>query len=109
MSEQQLDDVFARYREAMPDPEPGPGFTPGLWRKIDTQRSMRFRLQHLSRLFLSGAAAAWLLMAAVLYLPADRTEMRHRSYVDALAASHESGSWVYAEALHGEIGETDSR
>jgi hypothetical protein len=82
---------------------------PELWRRIDARRNTRFQLQHLSRLFLSAAAALWLLMVAVLFLPGNGAPVKHHSYVDALAASHESGSWVYAEVLHTEMEEASSR
>ena len=104
-----LDELFARYREACPDPSPGPGFMPGLWEKIEARRRSRFRLLHLSRVFLSGAAAIWLLIAGVLLLPSSGPPTLRQSYVDALAASRESESWSYAEVLHVEIGETNSR
>lgn len=108
-SDEHLNDVFARYREALPDPEPSPEFMPELWRKIDARRSTRFQLLHLSRIFLSGAAALWLLMVAVLFLPGNNVQPKHHSYVDALAASNESNSWAYAGVLHTEMEESNPR
>ena len=35
----ELSRLFVQYREALPDPEPTPGFMPGLWRRIDSRRS----------------------------------------------------------------------
>ena len=37
-NEQKLDELFAAYRDALPDREPSAGFTPELWRRIDQRR-----------------------------------------------------------------------
>jgi hypothetical protein len=105
----QYENVFRAYRHASPDPEPSPDFMPGLWRKIDARRRSRFQFLHLSRLFLSGAAAVWLLIAGVLLIPSGQSPSIHQSYVDVLAHTEEAEAWSYAEVLHGEIGESGQR
>lgn len=104
-----LDDFFASYRAACPEIDAGPDFVPGLWRRIDAKRAVRMQLRHLSRMVLSGAAAVWLLMTGAMLLPSSATPSLNQSYVDALAASQDAGTWSYAEALHMDIGETGPR
>ena len=41
-NEQKLDELFAAYRDALPDREPSAGFTPELWRRIDQKRKPSF-------------------------------------------------------------------
>lgn len=105
----QLDELFARYREACPDPLPGSNFMPALWRRIDARRSSRFRLLRLSRLFLSAATGIWLVLVGVLLLPAPRAERAPASYVDALAASPDGDLWTYAEASRVDLGASGAR
>jgi hypothetical protein len=37
-NDSKLDALFAQYRDAMPDQDPGASFMPGLWQKIDARR-----------------------------------------------------------------------
>ena len=107
--ENELDDLFRAYRAACPDIEGSPGFVPGLWRRIEAKRAARMQLRHLSRLVLSGAAAMCLLMTGAMLFPSNSSPSLNQSYVDALAASQDAGTWSYAEALHVDIGETGPR
>ena len=104
-----LDDFFSDYRTACPEIDAGPEFMPGLWRRIDAKRAVRLQLRHLSRMVLSGAAAVYLLMTGAMLLPSNAAPALNQSYVDALAASQDAGTWSYAEALHMDIGETGPR
>lgn len=107
--DERYDEVFRQYREAFPDPEAGSDFMPGLWRKIDARRKSRFQLLHLSRVFLSGAAVVWLLIAGVLLIPGGQTPAIHQSYVDVLAHNDDVATWSYAEVLHVELDESGQR
>src|SRR5579863_3208365 len=98
-----LDEFFASYRAACPEIDAGPDFMPGLWRKIEAKRAVRMQLRHLSRMVLSGAAALCLLMTGAMLLPSNTAPSLNQSYVDALAASQDAGTWSYAEALHVDI------
>lgn len=44
-----LEQLFAAYREALPDPEPSSAFTPGVWSKIETRRSPLRLLRRLAK------------------------------------------------------------
>ncbi len=107
--EEKLEQLLTQYGASLPDLEPTANFMPGVWARIEARREVRFRLIHLSRVFLSGAAAIWLLIAGVQFLPKHEPAARHQSYVDALAATHESGVLTFAEAVHLELGEPNSR
>ena len=48
-NEPKLDELFAAYREALPDREPSAGFTPELWRRIDQRRRRVSRLDDLPK------------------------------------------------------------
>jgi len=94
----ELDDLLARYRSAVPDPDPSANFMPELWRKIEARRSLMLRVRKLTQVFVGAAAAVSLLFAMVEVLPRasrqdlSQQEMTHESYVDALAAAHPADS-----------------
>lgn len=85
--EARLSELFAAYRAACPDPEPGAMFTPGLWEKIEARRSFVYRLKRLSRGIIATAAAVCLLMGLFLIRPEPSV-----SYMDVLTVdqSHDS-------------------
>jgi hypothetical protein len=67
--EARLSGLFAEYRAACPDPEPGAMFTPGLWEKIEARRSFTYRLKVVSRAIISAAAVVCLLLGLSLSRP----------------------------------------
>lgn len=85
--EARLSDLFAAYREACPDPEPGAAFTPGLWEKIEARRSFAFRLKRISRGIVVAAALVCLLMGLVLTRPEPSV-----SYMDVLTSDQNQSS-----------------
>jgi len=86
MNENELDRIFADYREAIPDPEPSAAFMPRLWEAIEARRAFRVRFGRLSRVFVTAAGAAWLIMAGVLI--AYSTSASSFANVDLIADSH---------------------
>ncbi len=80
--------LFAAYREACPDPEPGGDFMPRLWQKIEARRAFSYSLKRIARGVITAAAAAALVMALFL-APRHRTTP---SYLELLAAgqSHDN-------------------
>lgn len=84
----EVNHLFAQYRESLPDPEPSAGFMPNLWRAIDARRSFAIRIKRVTQLILTGAAAACLAMMAYVTLPSSRTHELQATYTDVLAASH---------------------
>jgi hypothetical protein len=85
MNENELDRIFAGYREAMPDPEPSAQFMPRLWEAIETRRAFRTRFGRLSRMFVTAAGAVWLIMVSVLIAHSRATSP---SDLDLVADAH---------------------
>jgi hypothetical protein len=84
----ELNPLFAQYRESVPDPEPSAGFMPNLWRAIDAKRSFAVRIRRVTQLILTGATAACLAMMLYVAVPSPQLHESHATYTDVLAASH---------------------
>lgn len=83
MPDDRLSRVFAAYKEACPDPEPGTDFMPRLWEKIEARRTFAFSLRRLARAIITAAAVASLAMGIYLAQPVHNPSP---SYLDLLAA-----------------------
>ncbi|HLJ16576.1 MAG TPA: hypothetical protein VKV15_18920 [Bryobacteraceae bacterium] len=99
---QNLDSLFAAYREACPDSEPGDRFMPGLWNKIEARQSSVILLTRWSKIFVTAAAAITLLMSVVLIPHVQSREVYSSSYIDVLSADH-----TYDNALSAELVRAD--
>ncbi len=96
-----LDAIFAEYRAAMPDPEPGADFMPGLWQRIEARRSANvWILRRLAQVCVGATLALTLLMGAVLIPRLEKAPVYSTSYVDELAADHVNN---YVDVLTGDI------
>jgi hypothetical protein len=96
--EAKLDNLFASYRAAVPDPEPGAGFMPAIWRGIEGRRSIPTSLRHLAQSFITAAAAICLVIAVFLLRPATPAPVfLTASYVDVLASDPAPERLAYAE------------
>jgi hypothetical protein len=89
----ELNELFARYKTAVPDPDASANFMPQLWRNIEARQTLMLRVRKLTQIFVGAAAAVCLLFAMVQVVPGgSRSEVHanyvHASYVDALAAAH---------------------
>ena len=87
--EERLSALFAAYRDACPDPPPGPDFMPGLWRTIEGRRTFAFAVRRLAQGIITAAAVASLAMGVYL------TQIQPRiapTYLETLAAgpTHDS-------------------
>ena len=78
----ELIDLFAQYKEAVPDPDPSANFMP----ELHAARMQRIR--KLTRVFVGAAAAVSLLLAMIEVVPRASNSEVHGSYVDALAAAN---------------------
>ncbi len=86
--DQELDSLFAAYRDAVPDPEASPDFMPRLWGRIEAKRSFIFELRRMTQLAVAAAAVACLL-GGILLTPLTRHEPPLvGTYVDILADAH---------------------
>jgi len=96
-----LDSLFAGYRAAMPDPEPGADFMPGLWRRIEARRASNFWIfRRLAQVCVGATVALALLMGAVLIPNLEKAPIYNSSYVDELAADHPN---TYVDIFTGDI------
>jgi len=96
-----LDRIFAEYRAAMPDPEPGANFMPGLWRRIEARRaSSLWIFRRLAQVCVGATLALALLMGAVLIPRLEKAPVYNSTYVDELAAEHPN---TYVDILTGDI------
>jgi hypothetical protein len=84
--DQELDQLFARYRASLPDPEASANFMPELWRKIEARQTFVARVKKLTQVFVAAAAAICLLFGMLLEVPvsSDAPVVRG-NYVDVLA------------------------
>jgi len=100
-NEVKLDSLFAAYRSALPDPDPGAGFMPGVWRRIETRRSVTASLRHLAQSFITAAAAICLLLSALVLRPSMTAPVfTTSSYVEMLASDPAAERIAYAEISH---------
>jgi hypothetical protein len=86
----ELDELFRRYRAACPDIEPGPNFMPGVWDRIERNRSFSLVFDKLARSLVTVSAAACLVLAALNFVPhqsAAPETTRFASYADVLTAA----------------------
>ncbi len=94
-----LDALWVEYREALPDPEPGPSFMPQLWQKIEARRVETTSVfRRLAQICVMATVALALVISAVL-LPRSRSNdevFYSGTYVDILAAEHSND---YVEVL----------
>jgi len=100
LSDQELDRLFAAYRDAVPDPEPSPAFLPKLWEAIEARRTFRLRFQRASRLLITASGAIWLAMAMVLIIESTVSNSRPGPAIDLLADSHPADSIDLALSPH---------
>lgn len=99
-ADRRLQALFAAYREACPEPEPGADFMPQLWKRIEARRSFRYRLGRMARGIITAAAAAVLLMGVFLARPPAHPTP---SYLELLAAGQSHDNLADTEmvmALH---------
>jgi hypothetical protein len=92
-----LDPLWAEYREACPDVEPGAHFMPQLWQRIETQRSAVasswFRLW--AEVWLVATVTLAIVMGAILIPSFQSNSPAYlASYVDVLAAADSANDGV---------------
>src|SRR3954470_9184175 len=95
--ERSLDELFANYRMACPDVDPGPNFMSVLWQKIEARHSFWFTFVRFGRGALTASAALCLLL---LVLNLSSTPQVMASYTDAILAETSAEQTYYTEAIH---------
>ena len=92
-----LDPLWAEYREACPEPEPGANFMPQLWQRIESQRSSIasswFRLW--AEVWLVATVTLAIVIGAILIPRFQSNPPAYlASYVDVLAAADSANDSV---------------
>jgi hypothetical protein len=99
--ERRLDAVFSSYRDACPDPEPGPNFMPALWQSIDSRRTFALSFRRWARGLVTFAAAAAMLMAIFVSIPSSQVSPVYlATYVDVLDDDSSPDNAALAEIAH---------
>jgi hypothetical protein len=96
----ELQSLFASYRNALPDPEPGPDFMPQLWAKIEIRQNTAYSFGRIARGFVTAALALCLLMTLISVSPlGSKRFVISSTYLDVLSEDH-SDDVAEAELLH---------
>jgi len=97
---EKLDALFGEYRAAMPDPDAGAGFMPGLWQRIEARRASNlFIFRRLAQVCVGATLALTVLMGLYLIPHMEKAPVLSSSYVDELAADHPN---TYVDILTGD-------
>jgi hypothetical protein len=94
----QLDDLFRRYREAIPEVEPSVNFMPMLWQRIDAKPNFWLVFPRLARAFTTASAALCLVLLALNLVSSSQATVAP-TYTDALMADHSAEMTYYGEAI----------
>jgi hypothetical protein len=96
-----LDALWTQYREACPDPEPGPRFLPGLWQRIEARRAANLTIfRRLAQVCVAATLALTVVMGWVLIPQLEKAPLYSTTYADVLAAEHPN---TYVDIFAGEI------
>lgn len=99
--EQKLDALFAEYRAACPDPEPGADFMPGMWKRIEARRVATVSVfRHWAQVCVMATVALTVLIGVVLIPRLQSDPAANASYVEALMFEHSSD---YIQMLTGGV------
>lgn len=91
MNDDQLDRMWAEYREAVPDQEPSTDFMPRLWKRIEARRTEPLSVfRRLTEVCVVATLALTLLMAVIIP-ELQRDPGVSGTYVDALVAEQAHG------------------
>lgn len=98
--EERLNALFVAYRDACPDRDPGPGFMPELWQRIEARERSSTLFSHLARNVMTAALALSGIMAlAVSVTHSHANALPPESYVEVLAEDHARQDLGYFEPV----------
>lgn len=83
----ELQALFASYREALPDPEASANFMPRLWESIESKQVFAYSFRRLARTIVAAAAALCLIMSLLFAIPSRHLSMTS-TYIDVLNDDH---------------------
>src|SRR5579875_3163122 len=96
-----LEKLFASYRAACPEVEPGVNFMPELWQKIEARQSFGSVFERLSRMFAAASAAVCRLL--VNMVSTSRYRPPYSTCTDALLAEQSAEQTYYTEAIYASV------
>ena len=101
-----LDHLLARYRAVTPDPDPGAGFMPALWERIEARRSFAWKLRIYARGLVSVAAAVCLAVTLFQFSPlgAAADPFYNQTYLETLRNDSSPETLAYAAVVPAEPG-----
>lgn len=87
--EEKLAALWAKYREACPDPEPSPEFMPELWQRIEARRQATISLlfRRWAEVCVVAALALSVLVTTLLIPRSQRLPVYQSTYLDVLVAA----------------------
>jgi hypothetical protein len=85
-----LEQLFRAYREAMPDPEAGANFMPGIWARIEERERSSNWFGRVAKGLVTAAVAAYLILAMISPSAPKQTSYYSGTFVEALVADHMS-------------------
>jgi len=102
--EERLDALFRAYREACVAPELSANFMPSLWQRIESRQTFSFSFRRVARGFVTAAIAVTLAMTIYLAIPRYTSVLSNGTYVDVLAASHNSDNSDLYDTVRYDLG-----
>lgn len=99
----EVKELFAAYKQSVPDPEASANFMPGLWRRIEARQTSVVFLRRLTEGFVT-AAVVTILVASFLIPRWQSSPVYTTTYVDVLASTQMNDSVAYADIYHAEPG-----
>ena len=106
--DQELNQLFRRYRESCPDVEPGPEFNSAVWEKIEHRRTFWNVFRDLARVATPASAGLCLLLLIMnVVFSKERDPLVPPTYAEALAADHTAEQTYFTEAVRsmGDVGQ----
>ena len=94
---EQLDQLFAAYREACVTPEPGVNFMPEVWSRIEARRSVSVSLRRWAQAFVLAGAAACAMLGALLVSPLGQSRLEPKTYVEVLEEDQSPDRLVFED------------
>ena len=100
----ELSDLLQQYRRACEAPDASPNFMPVLWEKIEARQSERTFFGRSSKVLVTCALAASLIMGIYVAFPGNHAAhpFYTASYVEVLAVDEALQSAEYSEPVHAE-------
>lgn len=85
-----LNQLLVRYREALPDRDPGPEFMPGMWARIEARESSSTWFGRMAKGLVTAALAASAILGLLVFTGTRTESAVAGTYLEAHIADHVS-------------------